>query len=343
LNHIPCGNDPSYDEESKRTFGDQAAQVCELLKKRTDMSQEDLAPLTRDPRGLSKLIELAAERPDLALSDLIVKAHDGRVRVSWALKDDYAMEVMEKRKDIKPQELARLKSAFINAIDDDLSVTRDLFEQASDLLVKYGAMTPDELTALCMGVAGQADFISSASSPGDALQRDGKLEIMRSALSLLDAIEYLKPNSVAKLIRSAFEVLGDLHDSLSLRRVALALSQISKLLEARKNVPINQVRSHLSWMQQIVPDNEPESLENRAALLSSACSLLKERPNMDFDTATLLLIRITERVDAPRAEALLNEFSGAIAKLIKGYDLDEVAAPLTARQPRENGGEEGNL
>ncbi|MGV8125184.1 MAG: hypothetical protein AB2L14_36010 [Candidatus Xenobiia bacterium LiM19] len=336
MNQTPCGNDHVYDEEMKRTFGDQVAPVSELLKKRKDISADELALLIRDPRGLSRLMELADERPDLGMSDFIVKSQDGKVRISWAIKDDYAWEVMEKRKDIKPAELDRLKESLVSITDDDQALLRELFGQASELLMKYDTLVPDELSALFMGITGKADFQATTSGSGDALLKAGKLEIIRASLALLISRPDLKTNRVAKLIRSTFDTIGDMQDKLSLGKVARSFSQICTLLGMRKTVSIDQARSHMSWMQQIIPGQEPGILEDRAAILSTACSLLKGRPNMDFDTATLLLIRITERKNAPKADAVLKEFNESVANLIKGYDLDEVAEPLSARQSSDH-------
>lgn len=336
MNQTPCGNNRVNNEEIKRIFGDQVDSVSELLTKRQDISFDELALLTRDPRGLSMLIDLAFKRQDLGMSDFLNKSHDGIVRISWAIKNDYAREVMEKRKDIKPGDLDRLKNSIISITDEDQALQRELFGQVSDLLVKYDTMMPDELSALCMGVSGQADSLVSASGSGDALLKVGKLEMLRASLTLLGSKPDLKPKSVMKLLRSTSDTVGDLQDGTSVGRVARSFSQICTLLEIRKTASIDQVRSHMSWMQQIIPGKEPGLLEDRAAILSSACSLLKNRPNMDFDTATLLLIRIAERKNAPKADAVLKEFSEAIANLIKGYDLDEVAEPLSARQSTDH-------
>lgn len=315
------------DEELKKYFGDQAGDIRELLNKRSDVKLSELLPLRNDASGLSQVVKNLKENESLQVSDMVTKGLDGRVKVDENVNDDETKELMQNRKDIKPKELTELKNTLMKALGNPTLVKKAM-TSAAKLLKTRTDIKPEAVGDMFTKISDAMNSLTGGKGDKSASGAGAKLEMLETSVELLCTRRDLNTDQVVKLAQSTVKTMGDKDDGNSATRVSNSFKDAAGLMMARQDINVDQVVGFQNNLKQMVPGKDPAALDNRASMFSSACNLLKQRPDMNFDQVTELLKRQTQGTNPKQGNNLLQGFNNAISGLQKGQSMDQVAAPM---------------
>jgi hypothetical protein len=179
------------------------------------------------------------------------------------------------------------------------------------------------------GISEQLDTIKPPGGAGGLSAGAAKLEMLETAVQLLTVRRDLGTEDVVNLARATVQTFGDKRDPMSLSRVTRSFAEAADLLVARPGMSVSQVTGFMKTLKQAVPGRDPQALDNRAAIFSGACNILKQRQDLDFGAIEELLKRQTQGDKPRKGNALLKDFNDAASGLTRGLNVDDVAAPIT--------------
>jgi hypothetical protein len=144
---------------------------------------------------------------------------------------------------------------------------------------------------------------------------------------------------VAKLAQTTVQTMGDKEDGNSPSRVSRSFKDAADLMTTRQDINVDQVAGFMGNLKQMVPGKDPAALDNRASIFGTACNLLKQRPDMNFDQVSELLKRQTQGTNPKQGNKLFQDFNNAAAGLQKGQTLDQVADPIAKQEDKRRAAE----
>lgn len=324
---LDARQDKITDEELKQIFGDQADAVRTLLNKRSDVNLSELLPLRNDPNGLAQVLRLLTERTDLAVSDLIHKTPDGKVKIDGSVTDDECKELMAERTDIKPKAPSALKATILKAFGNPV-LAKKAFTMAVKLLKTRTDLSCESVGKMIVGICEQLDTIKPPGGSAGLSAGAAKLEMLEVSVNLLTFRRDLGTEDVVNLARATVQTFGDKRDPMSFSRVTRSFAEAADLLVSRPGMSVSQVTGFMKTLKQVIPGRDANALDTRASIFSSACNLLKQRQDLDFSSIDELLKRQTWG-EKKKGNALLRSFNEATSDLGKGKNIDDVAAPVT--------------